>query len=259
MLVTVRVPADGAVCVIQAMKVGNPVFVMPLVFGPAQGFNALFTRVLQGFKHQPNAWFWVGLVGLIGCSVLVQGMKSSTGVDELEGGTWLIWTLMAAACWGMYGVASRMAVMHSAKASGGHGSHLRVLLGVSIVYAVFGLGVWIFGLAGLSTPITSAALSGSGSGVAFGLLTGLAGLGGAAFVIPANSVPENTITSNPATRKRSFVSGHSARAISRPFPNDSTLQASSALSSSAISISFQPLSRSVSTVETANQERSTNR
>ena len=96
---------------------------------------------------------------------------------------------MAAACWGMYGVASRMAVMHSAKASGGHGSHLRVLLGVSIVYAVFGVGTWIFGLAWLSAPITGTALVGSGSGVAFGLLTGLAGLGGAAFVIPANSVP----------------------------------------------------------------------
>jgi len=183
------VGAGGAVCVIQAMKIGNPVFVMPLVFGPAQGFNALFTRVLQGFKHRPNVWFWVGLTGLIGCSVMVQGMKSDTGIEELEGGTWLIWTLMAAACWGMYGVASRMAVMHSAKASSGHGSHLRVLLGVSLVYAVFGLGTWVFGLAGLSNPITGEALFGSGSGVAFGLLTGLAGLGGAAFVIPANSVP----------------------------------------------------------------------
>lgn len=183
------VGAGGAVCVIKAMKVGNPVFVMPLVFGPAQAFNAFFTRVLQGFKHRPNVWFWVGLAGLIAFSVMVQGMKSGTGVEELEGGAWLIWTLIAAACWGMYGVASRLAVMHSAKASGGHGSHLKVLLGVSIVYALFGLGAWIFGLAGLSDPITAEALFGSGRGVAFGLLTGLAGLGGAAFVIPANSVP----------------------------------------------------------------------
>ena len=65
------VGAGGAVCVIEAMKVGNPVFVMPLVFGPAQGFNALFTRVLQGFRHRPNVWFWVGLAGLIACSVMV--------------------------------------------------------------------------------------------------------------------------------------------------------------------------------------------
>ena len=183
------VGAGGAVCVIKAMKVGNPVFVMPLVFGPAQGFNALFTRVLQGFKHRPNVWFWVGLAGLIGFSVMVQGMKSGGGVEGFEGGTWLVWTLVAAGCWGMYGVASRMAVMHSAKASGGHGSHLRVLLAVSLVYAAFGVGTWGFGLAGLSNPITAEALFGSGSGLAFGLLTGVAGLGGAAFVIPANSVP----------------------------------------------------------------------
>ena len=182
------VGAGGAVCVISAMKTGNPLYVMPLVFGPAQAFNVLFTKMLQGFKRQPNAWFWLGLAGLIVCSVLVQGLKSGAGVEGLEGGSWLVWALVAAACWGMYGVASRLAVMHSAKASGGHGSHHKVLLGVSLVYALFGVGVWVFGAIGLSSPITGAALLQAQDGIIFGLLTGVAGMGGAALIIPANSV-----------------------------------------------------------------------
>lgn len=186
------VGAGGAVCVIKAMKLGNPAYVMPLVFGPAQAFNALFTRILQGFRNRPNVWFWVGLLGLIASSVFVQTLKSGVdveGMKEMKSISWLVWTLMAAACWGMYGVASRLSVMASAKASGGHGSHLKVLLGVSLVYAAFGVGTWILGLTGgLSAPITAEALFHSGSGVAFGILTGIVGLGGAALIIPANSV-----------------------------------------------------------------------
>lgn len=182
------VGAGGAVCVISAMKFGNPLYVMPLVFGPAQAFNVLFTKVLQGFKRNPNLWFWLGLGGLVIFSILVQALKTGTEVDGLEGGSWLVWALLAAACWGMYGVASRLAVMHSAKASGGHGSHLKVLLGVSLVYAVFGVGTWLFGALGLSSAITGATLLNSSDGITFGLLTGIAGMGGAAFVIPANSV-----------------------------------------------------------------------
>ncbi len=182
------VGAGGAVCVISAMKTGNPLYVMPLVFGPAQAFNVLFTKILQGFKNRPNARFWFGLAGLIVFSILVQGLKSGAGVEGLEGGAWLVWALLAAACWGMYGVASRLAVMHSAKASGGHGSHHKVLLGVSLVYAAFGVGVWVFGALGLTGAITSAALLQTSDGVIFGLLTGVAGMGGAALIIPANSV-----------------------------------------------------------------------
>ena len=182
------VGAGGAVCVISAMKTGNPLYVMPLVFGPAQAFNVLFTKVLQGFKRTPNTWFWLGLAGLIGFSILVQGMKSGAGVEALEGGSWLVWALLAAACWGMYGVASRLAVMHSAKASGGHGSHHKVLLGVSLVYALFGIGVWVSGALGLSSAITGETLMHTTGGIIFGLLTGVAGMGGAALVIPANSV-----------------------------------------------------------------------
>lgn len=182
------VGAGGAVCVISAMKTGNPLYVMPLVFGPAQAFNVLFTKMLQGFKRTPNAAFWFGLAGLIVFSILVQGMRSGTDVEGLEGGAWLVWALLAAACWGMYGVASRLAVMHSAKASGGHGSHHKVLLGVSLVYAAFGVGVWVFGALGLSSPITGEALLQTNDGIIFGLLTGVAGMGGAAAVIPANSV-----------------------------------------------------------------------
>lgn len=185
------VGAGGAVCVIKAMKVGNPLFVMPLVFGPAQAFNALFTKLLQGFKNRPNKWFWVGLVGLVAFSFMVQTLKGGGGVDTVEkiqGGSWLIWTLMAAGCWGMYGVASRLSVMESSKASKGHGSHLKVLLGVSLVYALFGLGTWLFGATGLAKPITGETLFESNPGIYFGIFTGLVGLGGAAMVIPANSV-----------------------------------------------------------------------
>jgi drug/metabolite transporter (DMT)-like permease len=182
------VGAGGAVCVISAMKFGNPLYVMPLVFGPAQAFNVLFTKLLQGFKRSPNLRFWLGLGGLVIFSILVQALKTGTEVDGLEGGSWLVWALLAAACWGMYGVASRLAVMHSAQASGGHGSHHKVLLGVSLVYAVFGVGTWLFGAVGLSTAITGETLLNSSDGIIFGLLTGIAGMGGAAFVIPANSV-----------------------------------------------------------------------
>ena len=182
------VGAGGAVCVISAMKFGNPLYVMPLVFGPAQAFNVLFTKALQGFKRSPSPWFWLGLGGLVVFSILVQVLKAGTEVEGLEGGSWLVWALLAAACWGMYGVAARLAVMHSAKASGGHGSHHKVLLGVSLVYAAFGVGTWAFGALGLSSAITGGALLQSSDGIIFGLLTGIAGMGGAALIIPANSV-----------------------------------------------------------------------
>lgn len=181
--------AGGAVNVILAMKTGNPIYVMPLVFGPAQAFNALFTRIFQGFKNRPSIGFWASLCGIIAASWGVQQFKSGASLANLkiEPGVWLVYTALAAAAWGLYGVSVRLAVMKSAGSPTGHGSHLKPLLVVCLVYLVFGIGTYVLGEFGAYSQVALERLRDQ-TGLGFGLLTGLLGFGGAAFVIPANSV-----------------------------------------------------------------------
>ena len=55
--------ALGAVCIIYAFRSGGlPTYVMPLVFGGAPVFNALFTMYLHPPKVMPNPLLWVGML-----------------------------------------------------------------------------------------------------------------------------------------------------------------------------------------------------
>ena len=156
---------------------------------PAQLFNFIFTWWFQGLKRWPNAWFNISLIGVMFFSWAVQQFKGGTAITDLsfEPGIWLLFTLLAALCWGLYGVSARISVMTSAKASNGHGSHFKPLLVICCVYFLFGLGTWILGTMGLVGEISLERLKANPEGLIFGLLTGVLGLGGAAFVIFAVS------------------------------------------------------------------------
>lgn len=182
--------AGGALAVVIAMKQGNPVFVMPLVFGPAQAFNAFFTWRVQGYKETPKAGYWLALVGLILGAFTVVMFKGGASLDvfqKFEIGWWLVPTFIAASCWGLYGVSARMAVLSSKTSPDAHPSHLKPLLVVCLVYAVFGVLTYVLGEFGVYESISLEQLS-DPTGASMGFVTGLLGFLGAACVIPANSV-----------------------------------------------------------------------
>ena len=182
--------AGGALAVVVAMRQGNPIFVMPLVFGPAQVFNALFTWRVQGYKERPKLGYWLSLLGLmLGAFsvVMFKGGASLEVFQKFEIGWWLLPTFIAASCWGLYGVSARMAVLSSKISPDAHPSHLKPLFVVCCVYAVFGVLTYLLGLFGVYEPITLEQLN-EPTGATMGFVTGLMGFLGAACVIPANSV-----------------------------------------------------------------------
>ena len=178
----------GALFVILAIKVGgNPLIVMAFVFGLAQVFNFLFTWIFAGFKlaRTPNVKFIAAFPVLIVATWAVQQFKpgSPGTLGNLDLGLWTFFTLLVAICWGLYGVSARTAVMKSKKQPSDHGSHLRPLFWVSVAYLVFGV------VAALYMSQTGVFEKHTIAGAGLGFLVGIFGLGGAAFVIPANSVP----------------------------------------------------------------------
>ena len=178
--------ALGALFVILAIKFGgNPLVVMALVFGLAQVFNFLFTWALGNFKmpRTPNAKFYTSFPVLIASTWAVQQFKpGAPSTIKMDFGLWMLFTLMVAICWGLYGVSARTSVMKSKSAPSDHGSHIKPLFWVSLVYAFYGIAtlgyVISMNVFEKHTP----------SGAGLGFLVGICGLVGAAFVIPANSV-----------------------------------------------------------------------
>lgn len=179
--------AVGALCVIWAIAAGGvSTAVMALVFGLAQLFNFLFSWWLAGkFSRPANVWFWASLPVIMLASWGVQQFRPGTTFDgamKFEPGWWLLFTLGTALCWGGYGVCARTALAKTKASPKDHGSHFIPLFWVSCTYAVFGVGTLVYiAVAGKPDVFTA-------KGAGLGLLTGLAGLLGAAFVIPANGV-----------------------------------------------------------------------
>lgn len=72
------VGAIGALCVIGAMKSGgNPLYVMPLVFGCAPVVNVLVSVVLHPPAKSPSVWLYVGFLVVAGGAAMVLYFRPS--------------------------------------------------------------------------------------------------------------------------------------------------------------------------------------
>ena len=77
-LVTGALGAIGAMCVSGAMKSGgNPLYVMPIIFGCAPLMNIVISWIQHPPKDAINPFFWVGLVALASGAGMVLYFKPS--------------------------------------------------------------------------------------------------------------------------------------------------------------------------------------
>jgi hypothetical protein len=133
--------AIGALGIILAFKNhGNPLYVMPLVFGGAPVVNTFYTMFVSKTYKQLNPMFLAGLILVMTGAVTVLIFKPGRGVtgQALEGLDFLWVTLSVATtalCWGVYGP-----VLHKGQSAMG-GSKLRPLMCVGLAY--FGIAVVI--------------------------------------------------------------------------------------------------------------------
>jgi hypothetical protein len=133
--------AIGALGIILAFKNhGNPLYVMPLVFGGAPVVNTFYTMFMSKTYKQANPIFIAGLILVVTGAVTVLIFKPGQAVtgQVLEGLDFLWVTLSVATTalsWGVYGP-----VLHKGQSAMG-GSKLRPLMCVGLAY--FGIAVVI--------------------------------------------------------------------------------------------------------------------
>jgi hypothetical protein len=128
--------AIGALGIILAFKFGGqPVYVMPLVFGGAPVINAFLTIYLAGRMKEIGPWFLAGLIMVVLGAVTVllsgPGATAHASTESAGMGTWIarmMAILLALASWGAYGP-----VLHKGQANMHH-SRLRPLLCVGLAY-----------------------------------------------------------------------------------------------------------------------------
>jgi hypothetical protein len=127
--------ALGALGVILALRVfqGNPIYVMPLVFGGAPVVNTLLNAFMNKAFGQLKAPFLAGLILVITGAVVVLVFRPQTGhggvVREAEQTLgWLLSAVMAMLSWGAYGP-----VLHKGQMAMG-GSRLRPLICIGASY-----------------------------------------------------------------------------------------------------------------------------
>jgi hypothetical protein len=128
--------AIGALGIILAFKFGGqPVYVMPLVFGGAPVINAFLTIYLAGRTKEIGPWFLAGLIMVVLGAVTVllsgPGATSHASAQPTGIGPWmarLLAILLAVGSWGAYGP-----VLHKGQANMHH-SRLRPLLCVGLAY-----------------------------------------------------------------------------------------------------------------------------
>ncbi len=131
--------ALGALGIILAFKNrGNPLYVMPLVFGCAPVVNTFFTMLMSKTYKQVNPLFLAGLILVVTGAVTVLIFKPGEGAagQQLQGLDFL-WVALSVATtalsWGVYGP-----VLHKGQSAMG-GSKLRPLMCVGLAY--FGIAV----------------------------------------------------------------------------------------------------------------------
>jgi hypothetical protein len=128
--------ALGALGIILAFQNhGNPLYVMPLVFGGAPVINTFMSMAMSRSYKQANPFFLAGLLLVIAGAVTVLAFKPPTGARAdapgLQGAD-LLWVALATALtafsWGVYGP-----VLHKGQSAMG-GSKLRPLICVGLAY-----------------------------------------------------------------------------------------------------------------------------
>ncbi|HEV3340968.1 MAG TPA: hypothetical protein VG125_11445 [Pirellulales bacterium] len=134
--------ALGALGIILAFtNGGNPIYVMPLVFGCAPVVNTLYTMFTSKDHGRPSPMFLAGLIIVVAGAVLVLFFKPSPTVAAAQksaaaaltfGQLFLVtlFVAMTALCWGVYGPMLHKGQMLM------QGSRLRPLICVGVSYFV---------------------------------------------------------------------------------------------------------------------------
>jgi hypothetical protein len=129
--------ALGALGVILAFRFGgNPLYVMPLIFGGAPVVNTIVTMVLGRIYKSASPLFYAGLIVVVTGAVIVlvfrpAGAHAAAATRTMEFGDWMAVTAsvaLAAACWGVYGPVLHKGQMAMA------GSRLRPFVCVGLAY-----------------------------------------------------------------------------------------------------------------------------
>ncbi len=172
--------ALGAFGVVLAMKFGgDPIYVMPLVFGGAPVVNAFLTIYLAGRVKEIGPLFLAGLimVALGAVTVLLSAPRATAGAGVNTWGIWMARVLsiaLAIVTWGAYGP-----VLHKGQAAMHH-SRLRPLLCVGLAYFLIAVIVPYFFLGELGENSTYASI-----GTLWALAGGICGAVGAIGMIVA--------------------------------------------------------------------------
>ena len=175
--------ALGALGVILAQNAGgNPLFVIPLIFGCAPVVNTFVTMYLNKSYKEVGPLFLAGLILVISGAVTVLIFKPSQGpanagfMDVLNSSVKvLVWVAFTALCWGIYGP-----ILHKGQAAMS-GSRLRPFLCVGLAYIVIAVLIpYVLLGAGAETVGDWTA-----TGISYSLAGGAAGALGALGIILA--------------------------------------------------------------------------
>jgi hypothetical protein len=168
--------ALGALGVILAQNAGgNPLFVIPLIFGGAPVVNTFVTMYLNKSYKEVGPLFLAGLILVITGAVTVLIFNPRAANVGLLNFQVLIWVAFTALCWGVYGP-----ILHKGQAAMS-GSRLRPFLCVGLAYIAIAVVIpYVLLGAGAETVGDWTA-----TGVTYSLAGGAAGALGALGIILA--------------------------------------------------------------------------
>jgi hypothetical protein len=172
--------ALGAFGLILAFKFGgNPIYVMPLVFGGAPVVNAFLTIYMAGRGKEIGPLFLTGLIMVLlgAVTVLLTAPSRQAAAEADSWGYWLARLLSIASAivsWGAYGP-----VLHNGQAHMHH-SRLRPLICVGVSYFLIAVIMPYFFLGELGENSTYASI-----GTVWSLAGGMCGALGAIGIIMA--------------------------------------------------------------------------
>jgi hypothetical protein len=173
--------ALGALGIIMAFKNhGNPIYVMPLVFGGAPVINTFFTIFLNKSYKEVGPLFLAGLILVVAGAATVLifkpgPAKASAALTAAEMMQVALWVAVTAISWGVYGP-----VLHKGQTAM-QGSRLRPLVCVGLAYFLIAVILPLSVMAATPEPGTWTNISGT----LWSLAGGAAGAIGALGIILA--------------------------------------------------------------------------
>jgi drug/metabolite transporter (DMT)-like permease len=173
--------AIGALGIIMAFQNhGNPIYVMPLVFGGAPVVNTFLTMYLGKSYKEAGPIFFAGLILVVtgAATVLIFKPGPSKAAAALTASEMLMvasWVTVTAICWGIYGP-----VLHKGQIAM-QGSRLRPFICVGLAYFLIAVILPLSVLSVSPEPGSWTNLSGT----AWSLIAGSAGAFGALGIILA--------------------------------------------------------------------------